>query len=307
MAANSAIVPSPRIAAKATLALKSGEKLRRFAIVVRSSQLRKFHLTTLSEIWGPLLRDTFTTPVTVLDAAEIAAVGGTNIGEYLSKIPQTISEINSSTNVFSNNSSALQNTALRNLGAERTLVLVNGKRFVSGQSPGDGYAVDLNSIPVPLIERVEIKTGGTSAIYGSDANAGVVTFILKDDFEGVEVNVQGSTPADGDRGRFDASLTMGTNFDRGNGWVSVGWSEDDGLTALDRSFSQEDLAYYTRPGLDDIGQTGLAPGDHWLGSSFPPGGRLSTDDNDYFGDGTPWRSGLGRPCKFRPVQSRQFP
>ena len=144
-----------------------------------------------------IARDTFTTPapVTVLDSAEIAAVGGTNIGDYLSQIPQMIAEINASTSVFSNNSSALQNTALRNLGAARTLVLVNGKRFVSGQSPGDGYAVDLNSIPVPLIERVEIKTGGTSAIYGSDAIAGVVNFILKDDFEGVEVNVQGSTPA----------------------------------------------------------------------------------------------------------------
>jgi outer membrane receptor protein involved in Fe transport len=234
-------------------------------------------------------RDTFTTaaPLTVLDSVEIAAVGTTNIGEYLQNIPQTIAAINNSNSVFSNNSSALQTTALRNLGAERTLVLVNGKRFVSGQSPGDGYGVDLNAIPVPLIERVEIKTGGTSAIYGSDAIAGVVNFILKDDFEGVEVNLQTNQPQDGDRTRGEANITMGSNFDKGNAWVSVGYSSDSGLTAQDRDFSNTDLAYYGVEALEILGISG-APGDYWLGSSFPPGARMGS----YNGDGTPFRSGL---------------
>jgi len=237
-----------------------------------------------------IARDTFssTAPLTVLDAGEIEAVGATNIGEFLSKIPQSIAEVNSSNNVFANGSSGLQLTALRNLGSQRTLTLVNGKRFVSGITPSVGYAVDLNAIPAALIERIEIKTGATSAIYGSDAVAGVVNLILKDDFEGLEVKVQSNQPEDGNRERYDVDLALGANFDRGNAWMAFGYSEDNGLSAADRDFSDTDLAYYTRGALDILGLTNLPAGDHWLGSSFPPGGRFG----NFNGDGTPFRSGL---------------
>src|SRR5690606_8316995 len=167
-------------------------------------------------------RNTFTTPapVTTIDAAQIRAVGATNLGEYLGRVPQTIAEANSSSDVFSVQASALQLTAPRNLGSERTLVLVNGQRFVSGLSPSAGYAVDLNSIPVHMIERIEILTGGTSTVYGAAAVAGVVNVIMRDDVEGVEVSTQGYVPAEGNRERMDAALTVGSNFDRGNAWVS---------------------------------------------------------------------------------------
>ncbi|HEX6992944.1 MAG TPA: TonB-dependent receptor [Gammaproteobacteria bacterium] len=230
-----------------------------------------------------IARNTFTTPapVTSIDAAQIQAVGATNLGEYLARIPQTISEVNSSNEVFSVNASALQLTALRNLGSERTLVLVNGQRFVSGLSPSAGYAVDLNSIPVHMIERVEILTGGTSAVYGSDAVAGVVNIILRDDFEGVEISTQGYTPTEGDRERVDAALTVGSNFDRGNAWVSFGYSNDEGMKASDRSFSALDLAYFP----EEAG----GPGWLYLGSSFPPEGRFG----DYLGTGEPYIDNTG--------------
>ena len=237
-----------------------------------------------------IARDTFTTPapVTLIDSVALDAVGSTNIGEFLSRLPQSIAEVNSSNNVFSSTASGLQLTALRNLGSERTLTLVNGKRFVSGISPGAGYAVDLNAIPSALIDRVEIKTGGTSAVYGSDAIAGVVNVILKDDFEGVEIELQSNQPEDGDRERYDLNIALGSNFDRGNAWAAFGYSDDQGLSALDRDFSDTDLAYYGRDALDILGFPNRAPGDYWLGSSFPPGARMG----GFNGDGTPFRSGL---------------
>src|SRR3546814_16841400 len=87
---------------------------------------------------------------------------------------------------------------LRGLGTSRTLVLVNGKRHVTA-SPGD-YLVDVNTIPVDLLERVDIVTGGNSAIYGSDAVAGVVNFITKRDFEGVNLRAQGGLSSRGGPG-----------------------------------------------------------------------------------------------------------
>ncbi len=235
-------------------------------------------------------RDTFSTaaPVAVLDAAEIEAVGTTNIGEFLQRIPQTVAAFNSSNNVFASGSSGLQLTALRNLGTARTLTLVNGRRFVSGITPSVGYAVDLNAIPSALIERVEIKTGGTSAIYGSDAIAGVVNIILKDDFEGLDLRLQTNQPGAGDRQRYNMDVTMGLSFERGHAWAAVGYSEDRGLSALDRDFSDTDLAYYTRAHLDTLGFSERSPGNYWLGSSFLPSGRFG----NFKGDGTPYVSGL---------------
>ena len=87
---------------------------------------------------------------------------------------------------YSNGASGTATVNLRGLGSARTMVLVNGRRMVAG-SPAGPEAPDLNQIPAPLIERVEVLTGGASAVYGSDAVAGVVNFIMKDNFEGVAV------------------------------------------------------------------------------------------------------------------------
>ncbi|WP_447761211.1 TonB-dependent receptor plug domain-containing protein [Sphingopyxis panaciterrae] len=109
---------------------------------------------------------------------------------------------------------------LRSLGSNRTLVLVNGKRRVSGTT--DSAAVDLNSINPNLIERVEIITGGASAIYGSDAVSGVVNILLKDDFDGVRLSLSGSQPARGSEGfTYGGSILAGHNFAGGRGNITV--------------------------------------------------------------------------------------
>lgn len=109
---------------------------------------------------------------------------------------------------------------LRSLGANRTLVLVNGKRRVAGST--DSAAVDLNSINPNLIDRIEIITGGASAIYGSDAVSGVVNIITKDKFNGVKLSVNGSQPTESSEGRtWGGSLLAGKNFDEDRGNVTL--------------------------------------------------------------------------------------
>ena len=138
-----------------------------------------------------LARTGFTTPspVVMVGADDIAANSAPAIGELLNQLPQL------RTTFGLNNSSRFIGTAgigaldLRGLGQSRTLVLVNGRRHVSADE--GTQVVDVNSIPTDMIERVEIITGANSAVYGADAVAGVVNFILKDDFEGIRIRGSG--------------------------------------------------------------------------------------------------------------------
>jgi iron complex outermembrane receptor protein len=233
-------------------------------------------------------RDTFnySTPVTVIDEVEISSTGTTNLGDLLQTLPQNISTFNNANTAFFTTFSGLNLTDLRFLGTDRTLVLVNGRRFVSGAPPGGGYGVDLNSIPTGMIERIEVLTGGASAIYGSDAVAGVVNIITKTDFEGVDLDVQVGASTEGDKNKEDVSLTVGGEFGSGGfGMLSVGISEDDPLRSRERDFSAYDLVYSDEDG-DGYGETAV-----WLGSSYPPQGRLNPPGAgpQYNGDGTEFR------------------
>ena len=127
---------------------------------------------------------------------------------------------------------------LRGLGANRTLVLVNGRRHVAGVA--GQQAVDINSIPTALIERVEVLTGGASSIYGADAVTGVVNFVLRDDFEGIEGNIQSGISSEGDSWRINGDLTWGTNFadGRGNFTISGEYAYNEELQFGDRDFSR---------------------------------------------------------------------
>ncbi|ASP40224.1 TonB-dependent receptor [Bacterioplanes sanyensis] len=240
-------------------------------------------------------RSTYTspTPVTVLNADQINAAGATNVAEFLKQIPQAFAETNTSTSNFSSTTAGLNTTSLRNLGAERTLVLVNGRRFVSGTNPGTGYAVDLNSIPTALVERIEILTGGQSAVYGSDAIAGVVNIITRKDIDGVEISVRKGSSFEGGADTTDVELTIGSVFERGNAYVSFGISREGGLEATDRDFSDTDLA------AADTNDDGIA--DSWqpLLSSYPPAGRVTVQDADgnrtnFSGDGSEYGGGFNR-------------
>lgn len=215
-------------------------------------------------------------PIKILDASDIEGVGAVNIGDLLGKIPAVVGDTTSASSNISGQDSGLSTVALRNLGSSRTLVLVDGKRYVSGMSVGSGYGVDLNTIPTTMIQRVEVLTGGQSAAYGSDAVAGVVNIIMKKNFDGLAFKVQAGESAEGDRGTTDIELTLGKNFDDGNVWFSFGLSDDDGLMASDRDYSR-----IHKSAVDTDGD-GLKDTSQFVGSSHILSGRIG----GYKGDGS---------------------
>ncbi len=198
-------------------------------------------LVTGSRIARPEL--TSPVPVTVVDSEQLQLDAAQNISDTLNELPQTaLGSTRTNTN-FSTSGTGIATVNLRGLGSSRTLTLVNGRRFISG-FPGDS-AVDLNNIPTDFIERVEIVTGGSSAVYGSDAISGVVNFILKDNFEGVVLRAQSHITQRGDNPRYYVSATAGTNFgadDRGNLMINLSYDKDGGLRSKERGLSQQDCA-----------------------------------------------------------------
>jgi outer membrane receptor protein involved in Fe transport len=200
----------------------------------------------------------------------------------LQTLPQSISTFNNANTAFFTTYSGLSLTDLRYLGTARTLVLVNGRRFVSGTPPGGGYGVDLNSIPTAIIDRIEVLTGGASAVYGSDAVAGVVNIITRTDFEGIDLDVQVGASTEGDKNKQDITFTVGGEFGQGGFAVaSVGFSDDEPLRSREREPSSLDRVYSDEDG-DGYGETAV-----FLGSSYPPQGRLTTPaGNSWNGTGT---------------------
>ena len=217
-------------------------------------------------------------PVKVIDADDIEGVGAVNMGDLLNKIPAIVGDTTSASSNISGQDSGLNTVALRNLGSSRTLVLVDGKRYVSGMSVASGYGVDLNTLPTTMIQRVEILTGGQSAAYGSDAVAGVVNIIMKKNFDGVAFKAQSGQSSEGDRETTDIEFSVGKNFDEGNVWFSIGISDDDGLLASDR-----DYARVHKNAVDTNGD-GLLDTPQYVGSSHIPGGRIG----GYQGNGDPF-------------------
>lgn len=159
------------------------------------------------------------TPLTSVNVTELTDRGSVSLGDSLNDLPSLRSTFSSGNSTRFIGTAGLNILDLRGLGTARTLVLVNGKRHITA-SPGD-YLVDVNTIPVDLLERVDIVTGGNSAIYGSDAVAGVVNFVLKRDFEGLSFRGQGGISSHHDRGNYFVSGTWGKNFADGRGNIAV--------------------------------------------------------------------------------------
>jgi len=157
-------------------------------------------------------------PITSIAPGELTSQGNVVLGDTLNELPSLRNTYNSGNSTRFIGTAGLNLLDLRGLGISRTLVLVNGRRHVTA-SPGD-FLVDTNTIPVDLLERTDIVTGGNSAIYGSDAVAGVVNFVLKRDFEGVLVKGQGGISSRGDRGSYFTSVTAGKNFADGRGNIA---------------------------------------------------------------------------------------
>jgi outer membrane receptor protein involved in Fe transport len=143
-------------------------------IVVTGSRIRSANLES-------------TTPVTQVTAADVVTQGVARIEDLVNQLPQAFAAQNVT---VSNGATGTATLDLRGLGSTRTLVLIDGRRMPYGSPALGGQAPDINQIPTSMVERVDVLTGGASAVYGSDAVAGVVNFIMKKDFEGVEISSQ---------------------------------------------------------------------------------------------------------------------
>ncbi len=175
-------------------------------------------------------------PVSVISNVQIENAGTTDLGDILALNPalgfKGTTRGTDGTGSTGLSTAGISNIDLRNLGTNRTLVLVDGVRHV-GATAGT-TAVDINAIPAATVDHVEVLTGGASAIYGSDAVSGVVNIITKKSFTGLEANAQGGGATDGSYGRtWSVSLTGGTNFDgdRGNVMVTGIYDHTDVLMA----------------------------------------------------------------------------
>ncbi|MEM7220220.1 MAG: TonB-dependent receptor [Pseudomonadota bacterium] len=231
-------------------------------------------------------------PVATVDAEQFTLTNTVNTENLLNSLPQTVAGLDRTSNNPGNGTATVD---LRGLGSNRTLVLINGKRVVPTSRNG---TVDINTIPTALIEQVEVLTGGASAVYGSDALAGVVNFVLKDDFEGVAVDAGYEITEDGDAGLFSTNLTVGGNFadGRGNAVVSFNYTDRDDLFQGDRGFStfaqfDDGDGGFINGGSSGIPGTSIFAGgfgsfSDTSGVTFDPDGSVRPfrvgDDNDFY-------------------------
>lgn len=202
-------------------------------------------------------------PVAVVGAEEFKFSGATHVEEVLNELPQIVPSLTGASN---NPGDGVATINLRGLGDVRTLVLVNGRRYVAYD---EQQVVDVNTVPSALIERVDVVTGGRSAIYGSDAIAGVVNFVLKKDFEGVQVSGNYRLNEAGDGDTYSVDGIIGSNFADGKGNVTayMSYSKRAAIMAGARS--------YTRTALGE-GKDGL----EFSGSPAIPGSRIAISGFD---------------------------
>jgi outer membrane receptor protein involved in Fe transport len=190
-------------------------------------------------------------PIVVVAQEMLLQGASVSVERTLARFPQFVPVAGATSNDPGNDGQA--NLSLRGVGAAQTLVLLDGRRV----TPADGRGiVDLNVIPPALIDSVEVVTGGASAVYGSDAVAGVVNIHLKPSFDGVEARGSWSSTARGDGEEYAADLTAGTRFASGRGslMASAGYARRELLYQDDRSRSRQPLRYYP----DESG--GVGPG-----------------------------------------------
>ncbi|MGB5335522.1 MAG: TonB-dependent receptor plug domain-containing protein, partial [Woeseiaceae bacterium] len=179
-------------------------------------------------------RDFFSSsPISTIDRVALDAASQPTLEESLNQMPQITPDLERTAN---NPGDGTARVNLRGLGSNRTLVLLNGRRLAPS---GVGTAVDVNNLPQSLVERVEIITGGATTVYGSDAVAGVVNFITRDDFDGIGVDASTYVTEQGDGQINDLNLSYGHNFSDGKGNITVygGFYERNDLFASERTFT----------------------------------------------------------------------
>ena len=237
-------------------------------------------------------------PVTTVDSEQFDLTGTVTVETLLNELPQLIpGNTRTSNNQGGEDFSTLD---LRGLGPNRTLILVDGERVPASSTSG---VVDIGTIPAGLIERVDVVTGGASAVYGSDAMAGVVNFILKDNFEGLEVSSQYGISEEGDGAQFNIQALLGGNFadDRGNmtfftsyfSREAVGQGDRDvtrdaGVVYYDYNYATQEIFFFVPDHLTPTsaytsrfpnGGIGIAA---QAGSATPPWGLISNNATNPF-------------------------
>jgi len=220
-------------------------------VVVTGSRIKTSNLTSAK-------------PVEVISEATIEKTGLNNIGDILQNITSSdgtgIRPVTTSTN----GGDGSNEVSLRNLGAGRTLVLVDGRRWVTDQFA----VVDMQTIPAPIIERVEILKDGASSIYGSDAVAGVINFITKKEYDGIDIRMSTGAYEAGDGEQEMVSLTYGATGDRSNIVFNLTHATQGEVMAGDRKISS--VPYH---GCLNYPGSGTPPNSFICGSSYPEYGR----------------------------------
>jgi len=206
-------------------------------VVVTGSRVRRVDVETAS-------------PVFTFDSEAISRSGAATFGDVITRAP-SIAGAATNPQVNNGGGTGATNISLRGLGAARTLILLNGRRTI---------LTDINAIPMNFIERVEILKDGASATYGSDAIGGVVNFITKDKFEGVEASYQYGISERSDGQQNVATFTLGTASEKGSFMIGANFNDRKPVGAGDRSFSEEPWALYYGEKIS-------------LGSSRVPNGR----------------------------------
>src|SRR5260221_4566922 len=235
--------PAPA-AAPAPERKASGEE-----IVITGSRLRRKDLTTPA-------------PVTVINRQQISSSGIASIGDFLQQMPEQGGGTNTNVN---NGGDGETQVNLRNLGAPRTLVLVDGRRWAQGGSAAV-IAVDLTSIPTAAIERVEVLKDGASALYGSDAIGGVVNLITRRRVNGAELNAYAGQSPHGDAEQYDLSAPGGLAGEKGGFMFTAEYFDRKPMLASHRGWAIKALAY-------DFATGAITPG----GSGTIPNGRVKVD------------------------------
>lgn len=226
----------------------------------------------------------------VITAEQIALSGAMTLDELLTRWPTvTLQGVNRNRD----RQHGLITVDLRNLGPQRTLVLVNGRRVVQS---GPAGAVDLNTIPLALIERVELVLEGASALYGADALGGVINIILKDEFQGFQVDLSGGISTRLDAAETSVSATAGGIHDRGKMVLSLTYDHREPLPQVDRLWAREPVVWEWYE-TDEFGNNTNEVA-RVFGSSYHPAGYLWTADGSSYiflpGNGksyVPWEGG----------------
>lgn len=239
------------------------------SIVVTGSRIRRPNLES-------------TVPITSIGGEQVFQTGNPNIAETLNDLPQLRSTFAQSNPGLGIGIGGLNLLDLRGLGTARTLVLVNGRRHVAADILVNAVSPDISSIPNDLIERVDVVTGGNSAIYGSDAIAGVVNFVLRRDFQGLQVRGQAGIPEFGNGGNQYGSIMYGRNFADGRGNITLHGE----YARQDRIFASDIPEFRQNNSLAvvDLDTVGCAVGQNPATTGCLPNGSDGFPDRNFFRD-----------------------